>query len=114
MENQYTQGSGASVQRDGMLCQYQWQNHTRIYQVGVICISMVTLLMYFACYIFIDLIAKTMNRKHLDADVVQATAGIKSATAITIFPNVASTPAVPTEQLLAQHVSRMTMSHAQI
>ena len=54
-----------------------------------------------------------MNRKHLDADVVQAT-GIRSATAKTLSPNIATTPALPTEQLLAQHVSRKSMSHAQI
>ena len=67
----------------------------------------------FSCYIFIDLIAKTLNRKHLDSNVVQAT-GIKSMTAKTLFPNVASTPAIPTEQLLAQHVSQKSMSYIQI
>lgn len=63
--------------------------------------------------VFTELIAKCLNRKHLDADILQAS-GIKSTAAKTLFPNVASTPAVPTEQLLQEHVSRKTMLHAQI
>ena len=42
--------------------------------------------------VFTELIAKCLNRKHLDGDVVQAT-GIRSAAAKTLFPNVATTPA---------------------
>ena len=63
--------------------------------------------------VFTKLIAKCLNGKHLDADVLQVS-GIKSTAEKTLFPNVASTPAVPSEQLLQEHVSRKTMLHAQI
>ena len=57
--------------------------------------------------IFTELIATCLNRKCLDDDVVQTT-GIRSAAAKTSLPNVATIPAVPTEQLLEEHVSRKT------
>ena len=42
------------------------------------------------------------------------TVGVKSAVSKTLCPNIASYPALPTEVLLEQHVSRKTMEHAQI
>ena len=60
--------------------------------------------------VYAELIAKTMNRKHLDMDSVSSS-GIKSATAKTLFPNIASVPAVSTEDLVQQHVSRKSMAH---
>ena len=53
--------------------------------------------------VYAELIAKTMNRKHLDKDSVSSS-GIKSATAKTLFPNIASVPAVSTEDLMQQNV----------
>ena len=55
--------------------------------------------------VFTELISMCLNiKRSMDADVVQAT-GIGSAAAKILFPNVATTPAVPTEQLLEEHVS---------
>ena len=42
------------------------------------------------------------------------TMGVKSAVSKTLFPNIASCPALPTELLLEQHVSKKIMEHAQI
>ena len=42
------------------------------------------------------------------------TVGVKSAASKTLFPNIASCPALPTEVVLQQHVSRKIMEHAQI
>ena len=69
--------------------------------------------MLFYMVMFTDLIAKTLNRKHLDTSIVRAT-GMKSSVAKTLFPNIANIPAIPTEQLLSEHVSRKTMTHSQI
>ena len=60
----------------------------------------------------VELIAKTMNRKHLDTDVVSST-GIKSATAKKNFPNIASVPSNPTEDLVQQHNVRGSRWHTQ-
>lgn len=54
-----------------------------------------------------------MYRKHIDKCGV-LTVGVKSAVSKTMFPNIASCPALPTDVLLEQHVSRKTMEHAQI
>ena len=63
--------------------------------------------------ICVELIAKTMNRKHLDTDVVSSV-GIKSATAKNLFSIIASVPAIPTEDLVQQHVSWKLMAHTEI
>ena len=63
--------------------------------------------------VFTELIAMCLNGKHLDADILQVSV-IKNTAKKILFPNVASTPAVPSEQLLQEHVSRKTMLHSQI
>ena len=63
--------------------------------------------------VYAKLIAKTMNRKHLDTDSVSSS-GIKSATAKTLFPNIASVPAVSAEDLVQQNVSRKSTAHTGI
>ena len=60
-----------------------------------------------------ELVAKSMYRKHMDKCGVLIV-GVKSAASKTLFPNIASCPALPTEVLLEQHVSRRIMEHAQI
>ena len=60
-----------------------------------------------------ELVAKSMYRKHMDKCGV-LNVGVKSAVLKTLFPNIASCPALPTELLLQQHVSRKTMEHAKI
>ena len=69
--------------------------------------------MLFYIVMFTDLIAKTLNRKHLDTNIVPAT-GIKSYVAKTLFPNIANIPAIQTEQLLSEYVTRKTMTNSQI
>jgi len=61
----------------------------------------------------IELLAKCVNRTHFDADIQHALRNT-SEVETTIFPNVAAILAVTTEQIMQEHVSRRTMSHAQI
>ena len=106
-----SRANGPNGHRDGLWSQFQSPRHILIFlviwQLNTNELTH-TLLLYLA-----DLIAKTMNRKHLDSSVVRAT-GVKSAAAKTLFPNIASVPGVPTCELIHQHVSRKTMAHAEI
>ena len=67
----------------------------------------------FFAYTNVDIIAKSLYRRHVDSSTTHVT-GARSKAAKLLSSNIAACPAPSTAELVEQHVSRKKMKAAEI